>query len=195
MPYDLEPKIRQVRRRFYPQRRQFDTRLLHDLADHRDFHDFFNLHIRKRSDEIDPGRGHFTNFAFLILTPSTLSSPSRPVILCSDAPGFYESEDSPPVLKRREMPFEDAVVSFDSYEFCVGCTSEYGLDRVMNQQPPAVLANPEITPEGRVRGKIANADEMRKNRFRAIRQWEEVLRSDGEDECKARVEEVTYRDD
>ncbi|KAF3153748.1 hypothetical protein TWF751_004088 [Orbilia oligospora] len=127
-----------------------------------DFHNFFNLYIRKKPNEIGPEQGHFTNFAFLILSSFTLSSPSHPVILCSDTPDFYELEDSPPVLKTREMSFKDAA-------------------------PPAVLANAEVTPGG-IRGKIANADEMRKNRSKAIRQWEEVLRSDGkEDDCRTRV--------
>ena len=77
---------------------------------------------------------------------------------------FYESEDSPPGLKTREMLFEDAVANFDSYEYRVGCISKYGLDKVTNQQPAAILADVEITPGG-FQGKVANAGGMCKNRF------------------------------
>ncbi|KAK6519469.1 hypothetical protein TWF281_003303 [Arthrobotrys megalospora] len=162
----------------------------------RDFYNFFNLYIRNKPNESGHKGGHFTNFTFLIVSPSTLSSPSRPVIVCTDALDFYESETSPPVLKTLEMPFTDAVTHLDTYEYCIGCISEYGLDRVMNQQPAAIIADVEHTSDGFFRGKIANADEMRANRFIAVRKWEGVMKADGtEDDCKARVARVTYKDE
>ncbi|KAF3314269.1 hypothetical protein TWF173_004875 [Orbilia oligospora] len=151
-----------------------------------DFQNFFSLYICKNPNEIGPGQGHFTDFAFLVLSSFTISSPSYPVILCSDAPDSYELEDLPPVLKTREMTFEDAVVSFDSYEFCVECISEYGLDRVMNQQPPAVLANAGLLLEA-FEVKSLTLMKCAKNGFKAIRQWEEDLRRDGkEGDCRTR---------
>ncbi|KAK6544074.1 hypothetical protein TWF694_000784 [Orbilia ellipsospora] len=160
----------------------------------RDFYNYFNLHLRADPTTLDRQKTKFANFTFLILSPATLASPSLPVTVCTDAPDFYESPDTP-ILKVREMPFVEVVQVIDCYELCIQCISEYGLAKTMSQQPIANLVDVEYTEHGYI-GRLATVDQMRANRFKAVRQWEEVLKSEGlEEETKARVESVVYKDE
>ncbi|KAF3906446.1 hypothetical protein ABW20_dc0105755 [Dactylellina cionopaga] len=159
----------------------------------RDFYNFFRLHLQADPTKLGRAQGKFSNFTFLIISSSTFSSKSYPVTVCTDAPDFYESPTEP-ILKTQVMPFTEAVQTVDAYDLCVQCISEHGLPKVMSQQPVAIIADVEFTSSG-YQGKLATVDQIRENRFKAIRAWEENLKEWGrEEDMRARVEKARYKD-
>jgi hypothetical protein len=125
---------------------------------------FFKSHMRGPEDVIDTDN-QFTHYTFLILDSQSLEDKS--VLVCCNAPDFYENGDEI-VLKQNRMDLRKATSSLAGFEFLTLAPSEWNSKMSISVMPPAILDTRGFEDQPGIVGKIATPAVARRNKWAAL---------------------------